>query len=199
MLTRKTTPSARGAPYPPLGANPRRPSSSITGFGALLGLLFPMTYFLPISVGTFTKGLGLADLSGQLLAGVRAGIDPAQPRADARAGEVTAVRTLSTIFWLATKELRSFLRDWVLFGLVVYSFSLAIIAQAQGNTLELHNASIGIVDEDRSELSRRIARAFLPPHFRPAEPVELKDVDRLMDKGATHLCFSGIESRRVTS
>ena len=27
-----------------------------------------MTYFLPISVGTFTKGLGFADLVGHLLA-----------------------------------------------------------------------------------------------------------------------------------
>ena len=38
------------------------PVSSITGFGAVLGRLFPMTYFVPISVGTFTKGLGFADL-----------------------------------------------------------------------------------------------------------------------------------------
>ncbi len=44
------------------------PISSITGFGAALGRLFPMTYFLPLSVGTFTKGLGFADLSGDLLA-----------------------------------------------------------------------------------------------------------------------------------
>ena len=44
------------------------PVSSITGFGVVLGRLFPMTYFVPISVGTFTKGLGFADLSGHLLA-----------------------------------------------------------------------------------------------------------------------------------
>jgi len=44
------------------------PVSSLTGFGAVLGRLFPMTYFLPISVGTFTKGLGFADLSSDLLA-----------------------------------------------------------------------------------------------------------------------------------
>ena len=25
--------------------------------------MFPMTYFLPISVGTFTKGLGFSDLT----------------------------------------------------------------------------------------------------------------------------------------
>ena len=93
------------------------------------------------------------------------------------------MRTLSTIFWLATKELRSLFRDWVLLGLVVYSFSLAIIAQAQSNAQELHNASIAIVDEDHSELSRRIARAFLPPYFKPAEMVEERDVDHLMNIG----------------
>ncbi len=42
------------------------PVSSITGFGAVMGRLFPMTYFLPISVGTFTKGLGFSDLGLQL-------------------------------------------------------------------------------------------------------------------------------------
>jgi ribosome-dependent ATPase len=40
------------------------PVSSLTGMGAVMGRLFPMTYYLPISVGTFTKGLGFADLSG---------------------------------------------------------------------------------------------------------------------------------------
>ena len=32
-----------------------------------MGRAFPMSYFLPISVGTFTKGLGLADLYVYLL------------------------------------------------------------------------------------------------------------------------------------
>ena len=93
------------------------------------------------------------------------------------------MRAVSTIFWLATKELRSLFRDWVLLGLVVYSFSLAIIAQAQSNAQELHNAAIGVVDEDHSELSRRIARAFLPPYFQPPEMVEERDVDHLMNIG----------------
>ena len=93
------------------------------------------------------------------------------------------MRTISTIFWLSTKELRSFFRDWVLLALVLYSFSLAIIAQAQSNAQELHNASIGIVDEDHSALSRRIFHAFLPPYFKPAEAVAERDVDRLMNTG----------------
>ena len=42
------------------------PVSSLTGIGAFMGKIFPMTYFLPISVGTFTKALGFADLSGNL-------------------------------------------------------------------------------------------------------------------------------------
>ena len=94
------------------------------------------------------------------------------------------MRSLSTIFWLSTKELRSFFADWVLLGLVVYSFSLAIIAQAQSNSQELDNASIAVVDEDHSQLSRRITRAFLPPYFKPAQAVRERDIDRLMNTGA---------------
>jgi len=93
------------------------------------------------------------------------------------------MRKLSNIFWLGTKELRSFFRDWVLLGLVIYSFSIAVMAQAQSNSQELHNASIAIVDEDRSELSRSIAGAFLPPYFRSPQYVDERDVDRLMNTG----------------
>jgi len=44
------------------------PVSSLTGFAAIMGRCFPMSYFLPISVGTFTKGLGFQDLSTKLAA-----------------------------------------------------------------------------------------------------------------------------------
>jgi ribosome-dependent ATPase len=43
------------------------PVSSLSGVAQLIGLCFPMSYFRPISVGTFTKGLGFADLSGSIL------------------------------------------------------------------------------------------------------------------------------------
>lgn len=42
------------------------PVSSLSGLPALMGHLFPMTYFLPISVGTFTKSLGFAALAGKI-------------------------------------------------------------------------------------------------------------------------------------
>jgi ribosome-dependent ATPase len=43
------------------------PVSSLAGGAALMGRVFPMSYFLPVSVGTFTKGLGFADLHTHLL------------------------------------------------------------------------------------------------------------------------------------
>jgi len=44
------------------------PVSSLTGGAALMGKLFPTTYFLKISVGTFTKALGFVDLVPDYLA-----------------------------------------------------------------------------------------------------------------------------------
>ena len=93
------------------------------------------------------------------------------------------MRSLYNIFWLGTKELRSFFSDWVLLGFVIYSFSLAVISQAQSNSQELYHASIAIVDEDHSELSRRIGHAFLQPYFKTPVAVEQDDVERLMNAG----------------
>jgi len=44
------------------------PVSSLSGAAQLMGRAFPMTYFVPISVGTFTKGLGFSDLAVDLVA-----------------------------------------------------------------------------------------------------------------------------------
>jgi ribosome-dependent ATPase len=44
------------------------PVSSLTGTAAVIGYGFPATYFMKISVGAFTKGLGFVDLWGNLLA-----------------------------------------------------------------------------------------------------------------------------------
>jgi len=38
------------------------PVASLTGAAALMGKLFPTTYFIKISVGSFTKALGFIDL-----------------------------------------------------------------------------------------------------------------------------------------
>jgi ABC-2 type transport system permease protein len=93
------------------------------------------------------------------------------------------MRKAANIYWLGVKELRSFLRDFVLLGLVVYSFSLAVTLQARSNSQELHNASIAIVDEDQSELSRRIAHAFFPPLFQSPKQIAEQDIIPAMNAG----------------
>jgi ribosome-dependent ATPase len=42
------------------------PVSSLSGTAQIMGRAFPMTYFRPIAVGTFTKGLGFGDLAANL-------------------------------------------------------------------------------------------------------------------------------------
>src|SRR5665647_123257 len=91
--------------------------------------------------------------------------------------------SLSNIFWLGAKEIRSFTHDFFLVGFVIWAFSFAVYTMAQSSSQELHNASIGYVDEDNSELSRRILHAFLPPYYKTPRPVPLRDVDQLMNTG----------------
>ena len=93
------------------------------------------------------------------------------------------MRKLSNIYWLGLKELRSFFHDYVLLALVVYAFSLAIVLQARSSAQDLNNASIAIVDEDRSELSRRIAHAFLPPLFQRPHEIAEREIVPMMDAG----------------
>jgi ABC-2 type transport system permease protein len=93
------------------------------------------------------------------------------------------MRAIANIFWLGTKELRSFSHDYVLVVFVVYAFSLQIMAQANSYSQEVHDAAVAVVDEDHSELSRRIGRAFLPPYFKLAQPIAEHDVVPLMNAG----------------
>jgi len=44
------------------------PVSSLTGLPAIMGRAFPMTYFLRVCIGTFTKGLGFIELLPSLAA-----------------------------------------------------------------------------------------------------------------------------------
>jgi len=93
------------------------------------------------------------------------------------------MRRLSNIYRLGVKELYSFRRDAVMVGLMVWAFSFSIYSAATGVSHDLHNASIAIVDEDRSQLSSRIQQAFLPPYFNPPELIDFSDIDPAMDTG----------------
>jgi ABC-2 type transport system permease protein len=58
-----------------------------------------------------------------------------------------------------------------------------VILQARSFSQELHTASIAVVDEDHSELSRRITGAFLPPLFQRPQLIAERDIVPLMNKG----------------
>jgi ABC-2 type transport system permease protein len=85
------------------------------------------------------------------------------------------------IWSLTIKELRSIRSDPVMLALVAYSFTIAIYAVATGASTEATNLSIAVVDEDQSDLSRRIADGFTPPTFQPAVEIEAKDIDPAMN------------------
>ena len=88
---------------------------------------------------------------------------------------------LQNIWSLTVKELRSIRSDPIMLALVAYSFTIAIYAVATGASTEATNLSIAIVDEDQSDLSRRIADGFTPPTFQPAVQIEPKDIDQSMN------------------
>jgi ABC-2 type transport system permease protein len=74
---------------------------------------------------------------------------------------------LANIYRLTIKELRSIRSDPIMLALVAYSFTIAIYAVATGASTEATNLSVGIVDEDHSDLSRRIRDGLTPPTFQP--------------------------------
>jgi len=61
--------------------------------------------------------------------------------------------------------------------------SIGIYVPATGTGFDLRNASVAIVDEDRSQLSARIADAFLEPYFQAIQYLPIDEIDRVMDAG----------------
>lgn len=91
------------------------------------------------------------------------------------------MRALQNIFWLGTKELRSFFSDAVMVGFLVWSFSFSVYSEATGSSESVNNASVGIVDADRSALSRKIATALQRPYFQPPDYITHTEIDSFMD------------------
>lgn len=92
------------------------------------------------------------------------------------------MRALSNIFWLGTKELRSFFGDTVMVAFLIWSFSFGVYSEATGSSEAVNNASVAFVDEDASTLSRAIASALHRPYFQPPDYIAARDMDVLMDE-----------------
>jgi len=84
---------------------------------------------------------------------------------------------------LGLKELTSLRHDSVLLLFLLYAFSVAIYMPAAGSVIGVHNASVAVVDEDHSLLSRKLSEALQPPEFQPAVPLPAERLDQAMDSG----------------
>ena len=91
--------------------------------------------------------------------------------------------SLANIFRLGVKELRSLRSDPVLVFLILWAFTFIVYSVATGEKFEVRQASIAIVDEDRSALSRRIGAAIQQPFFREPVAIGAADIDQAMDRG----------------
>jgi ABC-2 type transport system permease protein len=87
------------------------------------------------------------------------------------------------ILRLVVKELRSIRADPTMLVLVAYAFTISVNTVATGAVTEATNLSVGIVDEDGSDLSRGIAESLVRPTFQPAVHIRASDVDSMMNKG----------------
>ena len=83
---------------------------------------------------------------------------PTSPLVEAK--PLTFVDHIGNILRLVVKELRSIRADPTMLVLVVYAFSISVNTVATGAVTEATNLSVGIVDEDGSELSRQIAEGL---------------------------------------
>src|SRR5271167_1411067 len=90
---------------------------------------------------------------------------------------------ITNVAQLGIKELRGLGRDHIMLFLIFYVFTFAVYTQATVSPELLHRAAISAVDEDRSQLSARIAGAFYPPRFLQPEVITAGEMDRRMDEG----------------
>ena len=93
------------------------------------------------------------------------------------------MQQLRHIFQLGIKELLSLFRDPVLLFLIFYSFTFSVYTPSKSAVMDVINASIAVVDEDHSKVSRQIRDAFLPPLFLPAAVIPFSEINRAMDEG----------------
>jgi len=107
---------------------------------------------------------------------------PSLPRI-AEAKPLTFGDHVTNIFRLVIKELRSIRADPVMLILVLYAFTISVNTVASGAVTEATNLSVGIVDEDGSDLSRQIAEALRRPTFQPPVHITASEIDPVMDQG----------------
>lgn len=92
-------------------------------------------------------------------------------------------RWIINVWRLSRKELISLMKDVTLVVLIIFAFTVAVKVVADGIKAEVSNASVAMVDDDHSELSRRLRSAILPPFFKEPVYIDRSRVRQAMDNG----------------
>ena len=88
------------------------------------------------------------------------------------------------IYYLTVKELRSIRADYMVLILVAYVFTVAVYVVATGVSTEPQNLTVGVVDEDQSNLSRQFLDVLnRPPLFKRAVLINANEIDPIMNAG----------------
>lgn len=90
---------------------------------------------------------------------------------------------LKHIYTLGIKEVKSFFNDKVFLLFVVWGFTLNIITAANSGNMDIKNASLAIVNEDNSALSRNITTALREPFFKKPVNITFGEINNDMDMG----------------
>lgn len=91
-------------------------------------------------------------------------------------------RHLENVYRLGVKELWGLARDPMLVFLIVFSFSVSTYIAGTSIPETISHAPLAVVDEDDSQLSKRIISAFYPPLFE-TYGIGLDEQDKGMDNG----------------
>jgi ABC-2 type transport system permease protein len=90
---------------------------------------------------------------------------------------------IQNVYRLVIKELRSIRADPMMLALVAYAFSVAVYTVATGASTEARDLTIGVVDEDQSDLSGRLLGALNPPLVKRAVLITANEIDSNLDDG----------------
>lgn len=73
--------------------------------------------------------------------------------------------------------------DFVMIFLIVYGFTYAIYEPTKHAALGVVNASVAVVDEDHSPLSRSLIDGLRVPYFLPPVEIEIGQINPMMNEG----------------
>ncbi len=93
------------------------------------------------------------------------------------------LNSIANIYRLGVKELYGVRYDAVLLSLIAYAFTVSVYLPAKSARAELVNASVAVVDEDQSDLSRRFIAALRRPFLLTPGRLSVDEIDPATDAG----------------